>query len=212
MYKNEKTNSFDSDFQNKNMRLFLYSKRIFDVLISVVLLPVIMVIIFVTGLAIILDSKGPVFYSQKRVGKNGISFKIYKLRSMKVNAEEYSGSVWAEKNDPRVTRVGKFIRKVRIDELPQFINILKGDMSLIGPRPERDDLTEKFTSINPNFVKRLSVKPGITGLAQINGGYDISPDEKLKFDIEYIENLSVINEIKILIGTVKVILTGHGAR
>lgn len=191
---------------------FLIIKRLFDVLITLVSFPFLAIIVFVAALAIKIDSKGPVFYVQNRVGQYGRVFKIYKLRSMKVNAEEHSGSVWAQKDDPRVTNVGKFIRKVRIDELPQFINVLKGDMSLIGPRPERDDLTKLITKSLPEFPKRLSVKPGITGLAQINGGYDISPSEKLKFDLQYINDLSYINEIKILAGTVKVILTGHGAR
>lgn len=207
---------FEDDEEIKSVSIeknrFLIIKRLFDVLITLVSFPFLAIIVFVAALAIKIDSKGPVFYVQNRVGQYGRVFKIYKLRSMKVNAEEHSGSVWAQKDDPRVTNVGKFIRKVRIDELPQFINVLKGDMSLIGPRPERDDLTKLITKSLPEFPKRLSVKPGITGLAQINGGYDISPSEKLKFDLQYINDLSYINEIKILAGTVKVILTGHGAR
>lgn len=192
--------------------LFMRGKRIFDILISVIVSPFIIVIVLITGILIKLDSRGPVFYTQQRVGKDGKIFTIYKMRSMKVNAEEDTGAVWAEKNDPRITKVGKIIRKIRIDEIPQFLNILKGDMSLIGPRPEREDLTEEFSKTLPDFKKRLFVRPGITGLAQINGGYEISPEEKMKYDLYYIENLGFFNEIKILLGTVRVILTGHGAR
>lgn len=202
----------DQNTKKINKPLFMMFKRIFDILISLLISPILMVIIISAAIFIKLDSKGPVFYFQERLGRNSKIFTIYKLRSMKINAESETGSVWAEKEDPRVTNVGRIIRKYRIDELPQFLNIIKGDMSLIGPRPERQDLTEEFVKTIPNFKDRLIVRPGITGLAQISGGYDISPNEKLKYDINYIENLSIINEVKILLGTVYVILTGDGAR
>jgi len=125
---------------------------------------------------------------------------------------EATGAKWAEVNDSRVTKIGAFIRKTRIDELPQLILVLKGDMSIIGPRPERPVFTEKFNREIYGFEKRLLVKPGLTGLAQINGGYDISPREKLTYDLEYIQNVSFSLELKIILKTFKVLLTGEGAR
>lgn len=118
----------------------------------------------------------------------------------------------AQKDDPRVTKIGKFIRKTRIDEIPQLFNILKGDMSLIGPRPERPELTYEFDKEIPGFIERLSIKPGLTGLAQVNGGYDISPKDKLKWDMIYIKNRSILLDISIVLKTVGVVFTGEGAR
>jgi lipopolysaccharide/colanic/teichoic acid biosynthesis glycosyltransferase len=125
---------------------------------------------------------------------------------------ERAGAKWAEARDPRVTRVGRFIRKTRVDELPQFFSVIKGDMSLIGPRPERPMFTEKFDHEIPGFKKRLLVKPGLTGLAQVSGGYDLSPKEKLVYDLAYVRNLSPALELNILLRTVKVLVTGDGAR
>ena len=130
---------------------------------------------------------------------------------MKKNAEK-NGPQWATQNDPRVTKVGGFIRKTRIDEFPQFLNVLKGDMSIIGPRPERPFFTAKFHNDNPDFANRLAVKPGLTGWAQINGGYDLTPEQKLRFDLYYINHLNFIFDLKILINTIKIIITGKGAR
>jgi lipopolysaccharide/colanic/teichoic acid biosynthesis glycosyltransferase len=130
---------------------------------------------------------------------------------MKIDAEK-SGAVWAQKQDPRVTRIGAFIRRTRIDELPQLFNVLKGDMSMIGPRPERPVFTEKFQSEIPGFTQRLAVKPGLSGWAQVNGGYDMTPKEKLIFDLYYIRNLTFMLELKIMLKTCKVVLTGDGAR
>ena len=152
------------------------------------------------------------FYKQERLGKDEKHFSIYKLRSMRVDAEKIGGAQWAQKNDPRITKVGNFIRKTRIDEIPQLVNILKGDMSLIGPRPERPELTYEFDKEIPGFLLRTAVKPGLTGLAQVNGGYEISPEEKLKWDIEYIKNRNILMDLKILFATVRVVLTGEGAR
>ncbi len=125
---------------------------------------------------------------------------------------ETNGPQWANENDPRVTKIGRFIRKTRIDELPQFINILMGDMSLVGPRPEREIFIEKFESEVPGFRRRLQVKPGLTGWAQINGGYNVSPYYKLRYDLYYIRNQSIILDIKIMLKTCKVLVTGEGAR
>lgn len=136
---------------------------------------------------------------------------IIKLRSMMIDAEK-NGAQWATKTDSRVTRVGKFIRQTRIDELPQLWNVLKGEMSFVGPRPERDIFIEEFLKTIPDFNDRLQVLPGLTGLAQINGGYDISPEEKFKWDLVYIDNYGFKQDLMILFKTIKVVLTGDGAR
>jgi len=162
-------------------------------------------------IAIRLESKGPVLYWQTRVGKNGVFFEVLKLRTMVADAEK-NGPQWAAKNDTRVTRVGRFLRKTRIDEIPQLWNVLKGEMSMVGPRPERPNFTIQFNREVPGFVERLQVKPGVTGLAQVMGGYDLLPVEKLKIDREYIESQGFWLDLKVLVLTVKIILTGHGAR
>jgi len=185
-------------------------KRVMDIVLSLIGLIIAIPLMLIFGIAIKLESKGPVFYRQERVGKNGKVFMLYKLRSMYQNAEE-NGAKWAEKDDPRVTKVGRIMRKTRIDELPQLFNVLKGDMSLVGPRPERPIFTYKFNEEIPGFVNRLQVKPGLTGWAQVNGGYELGPAEKLEYDLYYIENRSIWMDIKIMLKTVKVILTGKGA-
>ncbi|NLA84778.1 MAG: sugar transferase, partial [Clostridiales bacterium] len=146
----------------------------------------------------------------ERVGKNGRVYTMYKLRSMYENAEE-NGAQWAEEDDPRVTKVGKFIRRTRLDELPQLFNVLKGDMSLVGPRPERPIFTYQFNEQIPGFINRLQVKPGLTGWAQVNGGYKLTPAEKLEYDLYYIENRTIWLDIKIMLKTIMVVLTGKGA-
>lgn len=170
--------------------------------------------IFITlffALLIVLESKGGPLYSQTRLGKDGQVFKMYKLRSMYTDADK-NGPLWTLANDNRITKVGKFIRKTRIDELPQLWNILKGDMSLVGPRPEVPELKEQFEKVMPNFNDRLAVKPGLTGWAQINGGYELTPAETLDYDLYYIKNKSVLLDLKIMLTTVKILCTGHGAR
>lgn len=196
---------------NKEMIVYDFFKRCSDIIFALVALPIGGTIILITSLIIKLESKGHVFFSQERVGVRGKEFKMYKLRSMRNDAEKH-GVMWAGKEDPRVTKVGKFIRKTRVDELPQLINILKGDMSLVGPRPEREVFYHKFENEVPGFCNRLQVKPGLTGYAQVNGGYDITPAEKLKWDMKYIENRSFIVDMKIIIMTVLVVFTGDGAR
>jgi len=165
----------------------------------------------IIGILIKIESPGPVFYKQVRVGLHGNYFNVIKLRSMKVDAEN-NGAQWAEKDDPRVTKIGKFIRRTRIDELPQLWNVLVGDMSLIGPRPERPMFTAQFNEEIPGFVERLKVKPGITGWAQVNGGYDLTPKEKLILDKYYINNMNFLLDLKIIIKTIKIVITGYGAR
>lgn len=188
-------------------------KRILDISISFVILIVSIPLSLVIALAIRLDSKGPVFYMQERVGKNGKIFRIIKFRSMIPDAEKFSGPVWATKNDPRVTRVGRVLRKLRLDEIPQFINVLKGDMSLVGPRPERPFFVEKLKKIYPLYTRRLLIKPGITGWAQIKGSYDQTIEDvkkKLEYDLFYFENMSFRMDLKILIMTVYIMLKGKG--
>lgn len=192
-------------------RYYFKIKRIVDIIISIIGLFLGTPIIIVFGILIYLESPGNIIFSQKRVGKNGKIFTLYKLRSMNLDAEK-NGQKWAEKNDSRVLKIGKFIRKTRIDEIPQLLNILKGDMTLIGPRPEIPKFTYEFDQKYPGFTNRLNVTPGLTGLAQISGGYDMKPNEKLEKDLEYILNQSLTLDLKIILKTVRVILTGDGAR
>lgn len=200
------------NIKTKNDFIFNLYKRIFDIIASCIGLLIGIPLLLVFGIAIICEDGGPIFYKQERLGLYGKKFFIYKLRSMRVDAEKIGGAQWAQKNDPRITKVGNIIRKTRIDEIPQLINILSGDMSLIGPRPERPELTYQFEEEIPGFIDRLSVKPGLTGWAQVNGGYEISPQEKLTLDLEYIRNKSIIMDLKIILKTIKVVLTGDGAR
>ncbi|OQP01303.1 exopolysaccharide biosynthesis polyprenyl glycosylphosphotransferase [Geobacillus sp. 44B] len=197
--------------QKANVKYYPYIKRLLDILLSLLALPIAIPIILIFAVIIKLETPGPAFFLQERVGLHGKYFKVIKLRSMGVNAEK-NGAQWATKNDPRVTRVGAFIRKTRIDELPQLFNVLKGDMSLIGPRPERPMFTAQFNEEIPGFIDRLQVKPGITGWAQVNGGYDITPREKLELDRYYIDNMSFWLDLKIILKTIKVCITGDGAR
>ena len=204
------TDSIDYSNVNGNI-LFDFYQRVLDIVLSVVGLLVGIPLMVIFGIIIKVEDNGPITYKQERLGKGGKKFYIYKLRSMRTDAEKF-GAQWAEKDDPRITKVGKFIRKTRIDEIPQLFNILKGDMSIIGPRPERPSFTEEFNQEIPGFINRLAVKPGLTGWAQVNGGYEITPEEKLKEDIFYIKNRSILLDLKILFKTVKVVLTGDGAR
>jgi len=188
-------------------------KRLLDVSISFLILLLGLPFWLLIALAIKLDSPGPIFYIQERVGKDGRLFKMIKFRSMFHKAEERSGPVWANKRDPRVTRVGKILRRLRLDEIPQFLNVLQGDMSLVGPRPERPYFVEKLTKEIPLYSRRLKVRPGITGWAQVKHKYDESFEDvkkKVKYDLFYIENMSLRMDLKILLNTIYVILTGKG--
>ena len=191
--------------------IFDIYQRVLNILLSLIGLAIGIPLIIIFGIRIKIEDNGPITYKQERLGKGGKRFYIYKLRSMRTDAEKF-GAQWAEKDDPRITKVGRFIRKTRIDEIPQLFNILKGDMSLIGPRPERPQFTEQFNREIPGFINRLAVKPGLTGWAQVNGGYDMTPAEKLVEDIYYIKNRSVLLDFKIIFKTVAVVLTGDGAR
>lgn len=186
-------------------------KRIVSLIFSIFSLVLMAPICLIACIFIVLESSGNPIYMQERVGINGQKFIMYKLRSMYLDAEK-NGHQWAIKNDHRITKVGKFIRRTRIDEFPQIINIIKGEMSFIGPRPERPEFVSEFLNYIPDFNDRLAIPPGITGWAQVNGGYDLTPYEKLKYDKYYIENECFQLDSLILFKTIKVIFTGHGSR
>ena len=189
-------------------------KRLMDIGVSLFMLVVFSPLLLLIALAIKWDSRGPVLYIQERLGYRGRKFKLWKFRSMVSDAEKESGPVWADINDHRITRVGSILRKLRLDELPQMFNILKGDMSLVGPRPERDFFVDQLKKKIPYYQLRLKVKPGLTGWAQIKHNYDRSLEdvrEKLKYDLYYIENMSLKMDFKILIATVFVVLEQKGA-
>jgi len=188
-------------------------KRLIDFAVSAILLLGTMPVMALSALAIRLDSPGPVFFKQERVGKNGLVFVLWKFRSMRQNAEE-NGAVWAEKVDPRVTRVGKWIRLLRIDEIPQLYNVFRGEMSLIGPRPERPEFIQELEKQIPYYGIRHSVRPGITGWAQVNYRYGASVEDALhmEYDLYYIKNRSLLLDFKIILKTIGVVLFGQGAR
>lgn len=191
--------------------MFEAVKRIFDVFLSFVGLIASLPIIIIAAIAIRLETKGPIIYTQERVGRDGKLFTIYKLRTMYCDAEQ-DGACWAQKNDPRITKAGRLLRKTRFDELPQFINVLRGEMSLVGPRPERPHFIQEFSKELPQFSDRLAVKPGLTGWSQVNGGYELSPAEKLEKDLYYIRNQSILLDLKIILKTVLIVVTFNGAR
>lgn len=193
------------------MKYYDNIRRCVEFIFSFILFIITLPICLVACSAIYLELRANPLYSQNRVGLNGHIFKIYKLRSMYIDAEK-DGPKWASEKDERITKVGKFIRVTRIDELPQLVNIIKGDMSFIGPRPERPELIKEFLKNIPDFNDRLLVKPGITGWAQVHGGYSLTPKEKLVYDKYYIENRGVILDLIILVKTIIVIFTRDGAR
>ncbi len=193
----------------------MFFKRVFDLTLSTVMLICVSPVLLMTALLIKLDSKGPVFFAQERVGERRKPYMIYKFRSMVDKAEEKSGPVWAKDDDDRVTRIGKVIRKTRIDELPQLWNVLKGDMSFVGPRPEREFFVNGLEYIIPYYSERFAVKPGVTGWAQVCYPYGASVKdamEKLNYDLFYMKNMSMLMDIIIVIRTVKTVLFGKGAR
>lgn len=190
-------------------------KRLFDIVASLILLALTLPVILLTALLVKIDSKGPAFYRQRRVGLYNQPFDIVKLRSMRVDAETPGNAVWAEKDDPRITRVGRVIRKLRIDELPQCWSVLTGEMSFVGPRPERPQFVEDLEQQLPYYAERHMVKPGITGWAQINYPYGASIDDarqKLEYDLYYAKNYSPFLDMLILLQTLRVVLWPEGAR
>ena len=196
----------------KKKPFYSFVKRTFDIFASIFGLTLMALPMLVIAIAIKCDSKGKVFYSQERLGLNGKKFMLVKFRSMREDAEK-DGARWSDGDkDNRITKVGRFLRKTRLDEIPQLWACLTGTLSLIGPRPEREVFYDEFEKHVPGFRQRLLVKPGLTGLAQVSGGYDLRPEEKIIHDIEYIKNRSIWLEIKILFKTVKVVLTHNGAK
>ena len=190
-------------------------KRVFDVISASLIFIAALPVMLVTAVLIKLESSGPVFYRQERVGLNGKPFKVIKFRSMGTDAEKDGKPRWATLNDDRVTKVGRFIRKVRIDELPQLINVLQGDMSMVGPRPERQYFVDELINKIPYFAVRQSVKPGVTGWAQVRYEYGSTVEdsvEKLQYDLYYVKNHTMFLDMLIMLETVAVVLTGKGAR
>ena len=172
-------------------------------------------LIVVTAVLIKIDSIGPVFFSQERVGEKGKIYRIHKFRSMVADAEKKSGPVWAQSDDDRITRVGKIIRRLRIDEVPQLYNVLKGEMSFVGPRPEREYFVKQLEDLIPYYTIRYTVKPGITGWAQVCYGYGASLEdavEKLNYDLFYIKNMTTLMDVMIVLRTIKIVLFSKGAR
>ena len=191
------------------------TKRLFGLILSSIILIAFSPLMLLVAIAIKLDSKGTVLFSQGRVGENGVIFTLHKFRSMKADAEKKSGPVWATDDDPRITRVGKIIRKLRIDELPQLWNVLKGDMSFVGPRPERPFFVEKLKKTIPYYNEKFTVRPGVTGWAQVKYPYGASEKdalEKLKYELYYIKNMSMVMDLMVIFHTVKTVLLGRGSR
>jgi sugar transferase (PEP-CTERM system associated) len=190
-------------------------KRLCDLLAALVGLVLTAPVMLLTMLAVRLDSPGPIFFRQERLGRNGRPFVIWKLRSMRQDAEAPGVPQWAEENDPRITRVGRWLRKLRLDELPQLWNVLKGDMSLVGPRPERPEFAKQLSELSVFYSQRLVVRPGITGWAQIRAPYAATFEDsldKLSYDLYYVKNLSLALDASILGSTIKIVLFGRGGR
>lgn len=192
--------------------VYSFFKRAFDITASGCALIILLIPLLIIALAVKCSSPGKVFYSQERLGKNGKRFNIIKFRSMYENAEE-KGAQWSTgESDPRITPVGAVLRKFRLDELPQFWCIFRGHMTFVGPRPERECFYDQFETYIHGFHERLKVKPGLTGLAQVNGGYDLKPEEKIVFDIDYIKRRSLLLDLKIIFKTAVVVFTHRGAK
>ena len=190
-------------------------KRLLDIIFSVIGLLLAVPFFPILAIMIKLDSPGSVFYKQLRVGEREVEFFVYKFRTMSQDAETKTGAVWAQKEDPRVTKIGRFMRKTRIDEIPQLLNVLKGEMSFIGPRPERMAFVEKLQETIPFYSIRHFVKPGVTGWAQVCYPYGASDEdalEKMRYDLYYIKNYSILLDLKIIMNTIKVVTSGFGGR
>ncbi len=195
-------------FRPQRLRLTLEQrslKRILDIVVALLGFLAALPFMLLTAIAIKIFDPGPIFYSQERSGRYEKSFKVYKFRTMRVDAEKLSGPMLAQENDPRITRLGAFLRAVRLDELPQIWNVLVGDMSIVGPRPERPFFVEQFKQEIPEYVYRMNVKPGITGLAQVYGKYNTTAYDKLIYDLVYIQNAGIRTDLTIIIQTVRVL-------
>ncbi|SFT56335.1 exopolysaccharide biosynthesis polyprenyl glycosylphosphotransferase [Selenomonas sp. GACV-9] len=182
-------------------------KRLLDIVVAGIGFACALPFMVLTAIAIKIFDPGPILYSQIRTGKNGKKFRVYKFRTMRVDAEKYTGPMLAQENDPRITKLGNFLRTVRLDELPQIWNVVIGDMSIVGPRPERPFFVEKFVQETPEYAYRHNVKPGITGMAQVYGKYNTTAFDKLVYDLMYIEKCGMLTDLAIIIQTVKVLFT-----
>ena len=193
-------------------RYYAAAKRVIDVAAALLLLIVSSPLLLAAAIAIAISDGLPVFFAQERVGRHRRTFLIHKLRTMVRDAEEACGPVMAEPDDGRITRVGRFLRRYRLDEIPQLVNILRGEMSFVGPRPERPFFVEQFITETPGYRERFNVKPGVTGLAQVSGGYATTPERKLKYDLIYMYHQTLAMDAQIVAETLRVVLTGRGAR
>jgi sugar transferase (PEP-CTERM system associated) len=204
---------FSEGFHKSFTRRF--TKRFLDILLSLILLIVFLPVMLVLAVLIKLDSRGPVIFSQDRVGQNRKICMAHKFRSMVDDAEKDTGPVWADDDDSRITRVGRVIRKLRMDEIPQLWNVLKGEMSFVGPRPEREYFVKELDQVIPYYGIRFTVKPGITGWAQVSYGYGASVEDavkKLDYDLFYIKNMSIFMDLMIVLRTIKIVLFRKGSR
>jgi exopolysaccharide biosynthesis polyprenyl glycosylphosphotransferase len=205
----------DLIFETPQHHLTVLVQNLYSFIFAVVGFLLTLPIMIVVGILVKVTSPGPMLFTQTRVGKNKRPFKLYKFRSMRADAEAKTGAVWATKNDPRITPIGNIIRKLRLDELPQFVNVIRGDMSLVGPRPERPEFVEVLENKIPFFRQRMAVKPGITGWAQINHKYGDTIEDtvkKLEYDLYYIKNVTPTLDAYIIFHTVKVMLLSRGAQ
>ncbi len=205
---------FEASGFNRAMRRFPRTmKRVFDLILALILFFPLAPFMFLTAVAIRLESSGPALFRQTRTGLHGVPFTILKFRSMRQDAEKTGSPQWASEDDPRITRIGRIIRKLRIDELPQLINVIRGDMSFVGPRPERPEFDEKLKMQLPFYMFRYMVKPGITGWAQVNYGYGASIEdalEKLKYDLYYVKNTSLLLDVEIFLKTIATVFLAKG--
>jgi exopolysaccharide biosynthesis polyprenyl glycosylphosphotransferase len=204
---------YSGEFSRRRRVVFLQSATNF--LLAAVGVAVSFPLMILTAVAVRLSSPGPILYRQRRVGMDGAVFTVYKFRSMTVNAEADTGAVWASRNDPRVTAVGRIIRKIRLDELPQLLNVMRGEMSIVGPRPERPEFVQTLAEQIPYYRQRHAVRPGITGWAQINYKYGDTLEDtiaKLEYDLYYIKNMSFSIDTYIMFHTVKAMLLSRGSQ
>ena len=205
--------AWGSIYSNVTSSWRLMIKRVLDASCSFIGLIFLAPVMAIIGILVKVDSEGPMIYSQVRVGKDGNFFKMYKFRTMSQNAEKESGPTWAKKNDPRATRLGSFLRATHLDELPQLFNVLRGEMSLVGPRPERPHFVDELKKVIPHYERRLNAKPGITGLAQIKRTYDETLKDvktKVRYDRFYIEKMCPFLDVKVLVLTVGSVLFRTG--
>ncbi len=200
------------EITHRSREWYVGLKRIVDVVGALGLLVVLSPVLLLSALAVLVASGRPVFYSQERLGRDLAPFRLHKFRTMIRDAERDSGPVLADEEDPRVTPVGRALRRYRLDELPQLVNIVRGEMSFVGPRPEREYFVEQFLRTIPGYRERFRIKPGATGLAQVSGGYATTPERKLKYDLIYMYHQNLLMDVRIVAETIRVVLTGRGAR